>query len=77
MALLMFWTAKRRKRLAALAAKGLTARAIAPRLATPDHAPTPAAIRQAARRLGIALLDQGGRPPKRNRGAEKRKGKRT
>ena len=68
MALLMFWTAKRRKYLAALAARGLTARQIAPCLATPDHAPTPAAIRQAARRLGIKLLDLGGRPPKRKRG---------
>jgi len=65
---LVFWTAKRRKRLAALAAKGLTARAIAPRLATPYHAPTPQGVRDAARRYGIKLLDLGGRPPKRKRG---------
>ena len=77
MAGLVWWTVKRRKRLAALAAHGLTARQIAPRLASPEHAPTPAAIRQTARRFGIKLLDQGGRPPKRKRGAEKRKGKRT
>jgi len=78
MALLVFWTAKRRKRLAALAARGLTARQIAPRLASPEHAPTPAAIRQTVRRFGIKLLDRGGyRPPKRKRGARKRKGKRT
>jgi len=77
MAGLVFWTAKRRKRLAALAAKGLTARAIAPHLATREHAPTPQGVRDAARRYGIKLLDQGGRPPKRKRGAAKRKGKRT
>ena len=74
MALLMFWTAKRRARLAALAARGLTARQIAPRLASSEHAPTPAAIRVAASRFGIKLLDRGGRPPpKRKRGAPKRK----
>ena len=74
---LVWWTAKRRKRLAVLAARGLTARQIAPRLASSEHAPTPAAIRVAASRFGIKLLDRGGRPPKRKRGAEKRKGKRT
>ena len=77
MAGVVFWSAKRRKRLAALAAKGLTARAIAPRLATPYHAPTPQGVRDAAQRYGIKLLDQGGRPPKRKRGTQKRKGKRT
>jgi hypothetical protein len=77
MAALVFWTAKRRKRLAALAAKGLTARSIAPRLATPYHAPTAEAIRKTARLYGIRLLNQGGRPPKRKRGARKRQGKRT
>lgn len=77
MAQLVFWTAKRRKRLAALAAKGLSAAKIAPRLATPYHAPTAESIRKAARRFGIKLLDQGGRPPKRKRAAAKRKGKRT
>ena len=76
MAGLVFWTAKRRKRLAALAAKGLTARAIAPRLAIPQHAPTAVAVRTVAQRFGIALLNPGGRPPKRKRGAAKRKGKR-
>lgn len=74
---LTFWTVKRRKQLAALAAKGLSARAIAPRLAGPEHAPTAVAVRTAAARFGIRLLDRGGRPPKRKRGAEKRKGKRT
>jgi len=77
MAQLVFWTAKRRKRLAALAAKGLSAREIAPHLATTEHAPTAESIRKVARRFGIKLLDQGGRPPKRKRGAAKRKGKRT
>jgi hypothetical protein len=77
MALLMFWTPKRRKRLAVLAARGLTARQIAPSLATPYHAPTPQGVRDAARRYGIKLLDQGGRPPKRKRGKRKRKGGRT
>ena len=72
MAGLVFWTEKRRKRLAALAAKGLSARAIAPHLATREHAPTPVAVRDAARCFGIALVNRGGRPPKR-----KRKGKRT
>jgi len=74
MAGLVWWTVKRRKRLAALAARGLTARQIAPRLASPEHAPTPAAIRQTARRFGIKLLDLGGRPLKRKRGAKKQKG---
>ena len=74
---LTFWTVKRRKRLAALAAKGLSARAIAPRLAGPEHAPTAVAVRTVAARFGIALVNQGGRPPKRKRGARKHKGKRT
>jgi len=77
MAGLIFWTAKRRKRLAALAAKGLTAREIAPRLVGAEHAPTAEAIRKTARLCGIRLLNQGGRPPKRKRGTAKRKGKRT
>jgi len=68
MAGLVFWTAKRRKRLAALAAKGLTAREIAPRLVGTEHAPTAEAIRKTARLYGIRLLNQGGRPPKRKRG---------
>ena len=71
MAQLVFWTVKRRKRLAALAAKGLSARAIAPRLAGAEHAPTAEAIRKTARRFGIKLLDRGGRPPKRKRGERK------
>ena len=65
--LLMFWTAKRRKRLAALATKGLSAREIAPRLAGPEHTPTPDAVRMAAVRFGIKLLSRGGRAPKRKR----------
>jgi len=69
---LTFWTVKRRKRLAALAAKGLSAREIAPRLAGPEHAPTAVAVRTVAARYGIALVNRGGRPPKR-----KRRGKRT
>jgi len=78
MAGVVFWTAKRRKRLATLAAKGLSARAIAPYLATREHAPTPVAVRDAARCFGIKLLDRGGRYlKKRKRGAKKRKGKRT
>ena len=71
MAGLMFWTEKRRKRLAALAAKGLTAREIAPRLATSFHAPTAEAIRKTARLCGIRLLNQGGRPPKRKHGGKR------
>jgi len=74
MAGLVFWTAKRRRRLASLAARGLTARQIAPGLATPYHAPTPQGVRDAARRYGIKLLDQGGRPPKRKHGGRKHKG---
>jgi len=74
---LTFWTVKRRKRLAALAAKGLPAREIASRFATTKHAPTPQGVRDAARRFGIKLLKRGGRPrAKRKRGAEKRKDKR-
>jgi len=69
MAALVWWTAKRRKRLAGLAARGLTAREIAPRLASTEHAPTPAAIRQMARRYGIKLLDRGGRPRNEGTGA--------
>jgi len=76
MAGLIFWTATRRRRLAALAAKGLTAREIAPHLAGAEHAPTAEAIRKTARLCGIRLLNQGGRPPKRKHGAEKRTGKR-
>jgi len=75
MAGLIFWTAKRRKRLAALAAKGLSAAKIAPRLATPYHAPTAEAIRKTARLYDIRLLNQGGRPPKgKHGGRRKRKG---
>jgi len=77
MAQLVFWTAKRRNRLAALAARGLSAREIAPHLATTEHAPTAESIRKVTRRFGIKLLDRGGRPPKRKRGAAKRKGKRN
>ena len=77
MAGLVFWTEKRRKRLTALAAKGLSARAIAPRLASAEHAPTPQGVRDAARCFGIALVNRGGRPPKRKHGAANRKGKRN
>lgn len=77
MAGVVFWTEKRRKRLAALAAKGLSARAIAPHLATREHAPTPQGVRDAALCYGIALLNQGGRPLKRKRSAAKRKDKRN
>jgi len=62
---LVFWSLRRRKRLAFLAAKGLTARAIAPRLASAEHAPTPLSVRVAAERFGIRLLNRGDRPPKR------------
>ena len=69
MAQLVFWTAKRRNRLAALAARGLSAREIAPHLATTEHAPTAESIRKVARRYGIKLLDRGGRPRNEGTGA--------
>lgn len=53
--------------MAALAVKGLAARAIAPRLASAEHVPTPLGVRMAAARLRIRLLNRGGQPPKRRR----------
>lgn len=55
MASILWWTAKRIARLAALAAEGRTAAEIARRLGTVAHRPTAKAVQAAARRHAVRL----------------------